>query len=507
MLDHLAATPGALPLLQFAAARLWDLRDRSRRLLTRASYDAIGGVTGALARHADEMVDAMPAAERRLVREAFRHLVTSDGTCAVLERKELHQLLGAGAEAEHLVERLVETRLLISSENDRGAGVIEIVHEALIREWPRLVAWRREDALGSRFHEQLRSAARQWDDRGRPRGLLWRGDALAEYQLLAPAPRAAPDAARGRLRCGEHRRGRARPADPAGDRGRCDRDHRRRSSPCCGARTSPRTDAKHEAEALLRDSYFEQGRLRVLDGDKLGALAPLATAYRMGSTGAATRLLLEEAARPTRARLLTLAGHTDKLWSVAYSPDGKWLATASSDRHGPDLGRRDRGACARRCSTPTASARSRSAPTRGSWRAAAPDRTVRVWDVIAGREVAALPVDAGTRRVAFSPDGSMLLTASAPARGQAVADPERRAGRRARGSRADPGGDVLRDRRLHRHVGHGPDRRVGRGHARAAGELPAAGRGSSPPRSRAPARCSRSAPSRGSSCCCAATGA
>src|SRR6185295_11872621 len=51
------------------------------------------------------------------------------------------------------------------------------------REWPRLVEWRREDVEGSRFHEQLRSAARQWDDRGRPRGLLWRGDALAEYQL------------------------------------------------------------------------------------------------------------------------------------------------------------------------------------------------------------------------------------------------------------------------------------------------------------------------------------
>src|SRR5207237_1907341 len=89
--------------------------------------------------------------------------------------------------------------------------------------------------------------------------------------------------------------------------------------------------ARREAEALLRDSYFEQGRLHALEGDKLGALAPLAAAYRMGSTGVPTRLLLEDAARPTRARVLTLGGHTDKVWDVAYSPDGKWLATASTD--------------------------------------------------------------------------------------------------------------------------------------------------------------------------------
>src|SRR5690348_18094375 len=30
MLAHLEATPGALPLLQFTAARLWDTRDRTR---------------------------------------------------------------------------------------------------------------------------------------------------------------------------------------------------------------------------------------------------------------------------------------------------------------------------------------------------------------------------------------------------------------------------------------------------------------------------------------------
>jgi serine/threonine protein kinase len=47
MIDALAATPGALPLLQFTAARLWELRDTGRRMLTEASYERLGGVAGA----------------------------------------------------------------------------------------------------------------------------------------------------------------------------------------------------------------------------------------------------------------------------------------------------------------------------------------------------------------------------------------------------------------------------------------------------------------------------
>src|SRR4029079_5970156 len=103
--------------------RLWELRDRHFHQLSTKAYDAIGGVTGALARHADETVDAMPASERLLVRKAFRHLVTFERPRAVLCREHLHQHHGAGPEAGDLLERLVESRLLISSENDRGAAV------------------------------------------------------------------------------------------------------------------------------------------------------------------------------------------------------------------------------------------------------------------------------------------------------------------------------------------------------------------------------------------------
>src|SRR5205085_24190 len=56
MLDALATTPGALPLLQFTASRLWYARDRKNKVLTTAAYEAMGGVSGALATHADEVL-------------------------------------------------------------------------------------------------------------------------------------------------------------------------------------------------------------------------------------------------------------------------------------------------------------------------------------------------------------------------------------------------------------------------------------------------------------------
>jgi len=183
MVDAVAMQPGALALLSFTAAELWKLRDRHFRQLTRKAYLAIGGVAGALAKHAEATLTELSVEDQRLVRIAFRHLVTVDGTRQVLTVDELHQLLDRNPRARAVVDRLIAARLLVASEDTGGVARIEIIHEALLAAWPRLVEWRREDAEGARLRDQLRIAARQWDARGRPRGLLWRDDALAEYRI------------------------------------------------------------------------------------------------------------------------------------------------------------------------------------------------------------------------------------------------------------------------------------------------------------------------------------
>ncbi len=183
MIDAVATQAGALALLSFTAAELWKLRDRHFRQLTRKAYVAIGGVAGALAKHAEATLSELSVEDQRLVRIAFRHLVTVDGTRQVLTIDELYQLLERNPRARAVVDRLIAARLLVASEDAGGLARIEIIHEALLAAWPRLVEWRREDAGGARLRDQLRIAARQWEARGHPRGLLWRDDALAEYRI------------------------------------------------------------------------------------------------------------------------------------------------------------------------------------------------------------------------------------------------------------------------------------------------------------------------------------
>ena len=76
-------------MLAFAVARLWEKRDRERQLLTRQASTDIGGVGGALARHAEATLQGIGGDRLPIVREIFRNLVTAEGTRAVREWDEL----------------------------------------------------------------------------------------------------------------------------------------------------------------------------------------------------------------------------------------------------------------------------------------------------------------------------------------------------------------------------------------------------------------------------------
>ena len=194
MLDALGTTHGALPLLQFAASKLWDARDRERRLITIDSYRAIGGVSGALASHADEVVAGMDANGQRLTQKILRALVTPERTRAIVEITELQHF---GADVPRVIDQLVAARLLVSQ-----SGAVEIVHESLIDRWPTLRRWLDQDEDDAAFHAQLVAAARQWEAKHHAAGLLWRGEAFDETRRwlaakpreLAPRERAFVDA-------------------------------------------------------------------------------------------------------------------------------------------------------------------------------------------------------------------------------------------------------------------------------------------------------------------------
>ena len=296
MVRDVVGTPGALALLSFTASKLWDVRDRQFRQLTRKAYQALGGVGGALGRHAEDMLGRLVPAQQALVREAFRHLVTADGTRAVLTRAELDEILGGD---RVVAVRLIAERLLTSAQTDAG-DTVEIVHEALLGAWPRLVEWRRADAEGARLRDQLRATARQWDERA-PAGLRgattacrisasWRfpraGGARSPTSSKCCSPRPVPaDASRGRrIRSGclAHRAPGSWVVPPASSCGQPIQQKERERLPVAEEASGRAADS---GMAVARDRLLNlsrAGRLAWLAGEPSKAAVYLGEAQRQG---------------------------------------------------------------------------------------------------------------------------------------------------------------------------------------------------------------------------------
>ena len=167
-----AAAPGdGLPLLQFALATLWERRDRARNVITAASLAAIGGVGGALAGHADRVVDALAPGPREAARRIALRLVTAEGTRVARAADELD----ATADGAIALEALVRGRLVVAR-----AGAYELAHEVLIAAWGTLARWMSGDLERRAARERLERAARDWERAGRPADALWSPRLLAE---------------------------------------------------------------------------------------------------------------------------------------------------------------------------------------------------------------------------------------------------------------------------------------------------------------------------------------
>ena len=182
MLSTLESTPGPLPLLQFTAAKLWETRDKQRRVLARENYVAMGGVAGALATHADEVLGGFSTPDQKLVRAIFQRLVTPERTRAIIDAADMRDI---APDVDRLIGALVSARLLVvhTRGDGEGAAAVELVHESLIKSWPKSRRWLDENQEDAAFIAQLRAAAKQWDQKGRVQGLLWRNEAMEEARL------------------------------------------------------------------------------------------------------------------------------------------------------------------------------------------------------------------------------------------------------------------------------------------------------------------------------------
>ena len=162
---------GALPLVSSALLELWQRRDGASLRL--ADYERSGGMHGAVARLAEQAYERLDPDGRVIARRVLLRLAgEGEGDAVVRRRVPLAELEGDGV--AEVLGVLAGDRLVTIGEDE-----VEVAHEALLREWPRLRAWLEEDAEGRRLHQHLIHAAREWVAGGREPGELYRGSRLA----------------------------------------------------------------------------------------------------------------------------------------------------------------------------------------------------------------------------------------------------------------------------------------------------------------------------------------
>jgi WD40 repeat protein len=174
LVDDVEGEPGALPLLSTALLELWQ--NRQDNALTLASYRESGGVNGAVARLAEGAYASIPDERKQLVRAILLRLVAEGEVDAAIGRRApLAELdLERNEDAERVLATLTDSRLVTVSE-----GSVEVAHEALLREWPRLREWIEEDSEGRRLRRHITQAATEWAAAGRDQSELYRGARLA----------------------------------------------------------------------------------------------------------------------------------------------------------------------------------------------------------------------------------------------------------------------------------------------------------------------------------------
>ena len=194
LIKEVIQTPGALPLLSFTLSELYikylerqagarragETVDRS---LTETDYQALGGVLGSLRNRATEEYEDLPDdAHRETMRRVMLRMVAVEGGEVARRRVPRSELVYPGEEENQRVGmvlgRLVAARLLVEGSEEDGTAYVEPAHDALVRAWDKLLAWKAGAEEYLPLQRRLGQAAAEWDRAAEKdrRGLLWDDD-------------------------------------------------------------------------------------------------------------------------------------------------------------------------------------------------------------------------------------------------------------------------------------------------------------------------------------------
>lgn len=177
LLNDVGDDPDQLPILQHALMRTWDYWEAHHaggEPLDLRHYEAIGTMTEALSRHAEEAFQELETPERRTVAERMFKSLTDRGSDArgVRNPRRLEEICALAGADEREVTAVVEVfrrpgRSFLmppASSPLRSGSIVDISHESLMRIWTRLIQWVDEEARSAQVYVRISKAAHRFQE-------------------------------------------------------------------------------------------------------------------------------------------------------------------------------------------------------------------------------------------------------------------------------------------------------------------------------------------------------
>ena len=389
------------PYLQLVLERLWEVEtSRGSNRLRLETLRELGGAAHIVEDHLERAMAALSPDEKDAAAAMYNHLVTPSGMKIAHRAGDLAGYASIGeAETQHVLQRLVEERIVRAAENGAEGPRYEIFHDVLAEA---VLAWRTEHEAGRKLEAEREAAGR------RHRRLL--ALAIGALVLIAILGAIAVYALvqRGDARSQAHRaRGRELAARAL-------------------------TSAPVDPEQAVRDA---------VEATRYERSPAVANVLRATLLGMRVKAVLPAGGKPVGdvdfspdGKLLVVAGgdglariyrasdgkhlrdlrHGSALSASVFSPDGTKIATAGDDsaarlwdaksgallhvlRHGGPV---------------TSASFSRDGRLLAT---TSDDKTARIWDVSSGRQLQRLEHPGGVWSASFSGDGELLVTTLVPA--------------------------------------------------------------------------------------------
>ncbi|MGF1487066.1 MAG: ATP-binding protein, partial [Prochloraceae cyanobacterium] len=189
LIEQTKGRQGALPLLQFALAQIWD--SWREGISPAETLEKIGGVGGALAGVAQKIFNSLDEQEKEIAKRLFLELVNvgEEGQYSRC-RIEVRKVVGATEKFEQ-VKKVIDkfasnkARLISLSINNKENQIAEVTHEALFTNWDQFNRWLEESRKSLIQKQKIDSAATEWEINDKSRDYLWQGERLNKAKKFA----------------------------------------------------------------------------------------------------------------------------------------------------------------------------------------------------------------------------------------------------------------------------------------------------------------------------------